>query len=280
MGRRSGFGGFINAMAREAARTQRVAAADQRRRERDYARAVRERERAVRDAHRRAVQAEKEARRAYLEERAEYVDQLNAELEARVEELLGVLDHTLSVDDAIDFGSLRLPEDFPAFAPPPELARASRAPSEGEYLSVLMKAPWYWFILPWLKRRYERRMAERMELARAQFAAAAAEHVRSERDRLEKVAQAQRTHEESRARHLTKVRQRNGEVDELERAYLAGEQDAVETYNSMVLERSQYPDGFPQEFRLAYVPASRELVLEYQMPEREVVPQVSEHKCV
>jgi restriction system protein len=31
----------------------------------------------------------------------------------------------------------------------------------------------------------------------------------------------------------------------------------------MVLEQSEYPEGFPQNFRLAYVPDAKEMVIEY-----------------
>jgi restriction system protein len=48
----------------------------------------------------------------------------------------------------------------------------------------------------------------------------------------------------------------------------------------MVLTRSVYPDDFPQEFRLAYVAESRELVVDYQLPTLVVVPAVSEVRYV
>lgn len=48
----------------------------------------------------------------------------------------------------------------------------------------------------------------------------------------------------------------------------------------MVLERSKYPDGFPQEFRIAYVEESKELVIEYQFPDINVVPNIEEYKYV
>jgi len=66
------------------------------------------------------------------------------------------------------------------------------------------------------------------------------------------------------------------DVNELEAAYRASDQDAVLTYNTMVLERSEYPDGFPQEFRLAYVPKSKELVIEYELPTPDIVPTIVE----
>ena len=77
-----------------------------------------------------------------------------------------------------------------------------------------------------------------------------------------------------------KVNDRNSEVDALAAAYFAKDPNAVVTYNSMVLERSAYPEGFPQEFRLAYIPESNELVAEYELPIPDIVPPVEEYRYV
>ena len=39
-----------------------------------------------------------------------------------------------------------------------------------------------------------------------------------------------------------------------------------------MLSASKYPDGFPHKYRMAYRPDPRELVVEYQLPTKEVVP--------
>jgi restriction system protein len=77
-----------------------------------------------------------------------------------------------------------------------------------------------------------------------------------------------------------KVHDRNSEVDALAAAYFAKDPNAVVTYNSVVLERSAYPEGFPQEFRLAYIPESNELVAEYELPIPDVVPAVEEYRYI
>jgi hypothetical protein len=38
--------------------------------------------------------------------------------------------------------------------------------------------------------------------------------------------------------------------------------------------------GFPQHHRIAYHPLAKQLVVEYQLPDREVVPQYSEYRYV
>lgn len=48
----------------------------------------------------------------------------------------------------------------------------------------------------------------------------------------------------------------------------------------MVLEKSAYPIEFPQNFKIAYVPESKELVIDYQFPDTTIIPTVSEYKYI
>lgn len=80
--------------------------------------------------------------------------------------------------------------------------------------------------------------------------------------------------------HDADVAKRNVEVSALAASYSAQEPDAITTYASMVLERSDYPEEFPQEFRVAYAPESKELVVEYELPAPEIVPIVTEVRYV
>jgi len=98
MGRRSGFGSFMAAVARDAARAQRQAATNQRR-------LIREHERAMRQAERTRILAAKEARQRYLEERLQEVEDKNEAVNEYILELQGILDFTLSIDDIISFDS-------------------------------------------------------------------------------------------------------------------------------------------------------------------------------
>jgi Restriction endonuclease len=54
----------------------------------------------------------------------------------------------------------------------------------------------------------------------------------------------------------------------------------VVTYIDLVLNASPSPDGFPAHWRLAYVPESRQLVIEYDLPEVDVVPTVNAYRYV
>lgn len=99
-------------------------------------------------------------------------------------------------------------------------------------------------------------------------------------ERNKKVAAIQEEYNVEKQAFDLKIQQRNQEIDELENAYNDNDPIAITAYCSMVLERSDYPDDFPQEFRIAYVPEPKELVVEYELPHKSIVPTVSEHKYV
>jgi restriction system protein len=71
-----------------------------------------------------------------------------------------------------------------------------------------------------------------------------------------------------------------GEIDTFEADYRRGDLDAIVSYCSLVLGLSRYPDGFPQEYKFAYLPESRQAIVEYELPTAEVVPTVKAYRYV
>src|SRR5690606_4116310 len=89
---------------------------------------------------------------------------------------------------------------------------------------------------------------EQVRAARWRYEQAPAQHAERERQRL---AQLKAAEEEN--------RRRDQEVQALHRDLAAGEPQAVVTYLDLVFNASPFPDGFPQHWRLAYVPDSHQL---------------------
>ena len=84
-----------------------------------------------------------------------------------------------------------------------------------------------------------------------------------------------------RAEQLKKeAKKQHLQVDSFEADYLCGDLDGVVSYCHMVLEASAYADGFPQDFKFAYVPESRQAVVEYELPTVEIVPTVKAYRYV
>jgi restriction system protein len=266
MARRSSFVSLINAVARDAARHQRQAEAERKRYERALVRTLRDRERMEK------LQT-KEDKQRYLEARIEETEDQNAELTEQIESLKTVLEQTLSVDDTITFDSLRIRDEYVHLPTPQELTIAKLPPDKQEFLSKV-KTPGLLEGALGLKGRYQRDL----QAAETQYEAARKAYEQSESERQARLQELHDQDEVARQAFLQKTLQRNQEVDDLEAAYQNADISAVITYNSMVLERSEYPEEFPQNFRLAHAPESKELVIEYELPAVGIVPDVAEYK--
>ncbi len=101
-----------------------------------------------------------------------------------------------------------------------------------------------------------------------------------ETQRQQALAVAKAEHE----RRVEKIREetaiQHSKVDQFKQNCAAGQPDALVDYFALVLETSSYPDGFPQHSKLAYVPESKQLVVEYDLPSFEVVPVAGSYKYV
>ncbi len=273
MSRKSSLTGVLTAVAREAARQQRnqqrQAAAAQRLAARNAAAWERESRRA-------RAAADKEERTRYLEGRVVEVDGLNAELAAQLDGLREILTKTLRADDKIAFSSLQITEEYGAFTPPSELAAPATRPDREAYLRTVQVPGRLARLIPGAKKRH----LEDLQEADERFEADDDRWRTGEAERAARLSAARAEYDAKRAAFELKKAQRNCEVAELEKAYRGGDPEAIVSYNTMVLERSKYPEDFPQEFQLAYVPDSRQIVVEYELPPPTVVPPVSTYSYV
>jgi restriction system protein len=169
---------------------------------------------------------------------------------ARIEEHRGILRATLAVDDRIRWEDLLDTNPYPHPQPRPEDVAAR--------MQVPPKRPFIEKIRPDLAARREE--AER------------AVHREYERLVYE--------HGEAARRHGLERQARNAEVQELRRGYEAGEPEAVERYISLVLANSAYPEGFPREFGVQYLPEERTAVVDVEVPPPGAVPRVIQYKYV
>jgi restriction system protein len=150
----------------------------------------------------------------------------------------------LTVNDAISFDSLRIKEQYPPFAPPREITANYPKPSREQFLSAVKAPGLFGKIVPGAKAKHERALGE----AEARYQAALNEYNMAAAERRARLDMLKADYDRSREAFILKRHQRNGEVDELESAYRAGEGEAIVAYSTMVLERSEYPDGFPRSF--------------------------------
>jgi restriction system protein len=269
MTRRSGFTGLMNSIARETARQARLAETDRKRNEREVIKLARERQRSL-------IQKEKVAKMNYLESRQEQVDDLNTELIERTAELKSILEHTLRHKDRISFNSLKIAEKFKPFIIPENVGSPLLKPSLESYTKVVQVPNILVKLIPGVEKKYKKAL----EKASSQFDSDFTLYQNRENERIKKLNAIKVAYVEEKSGFELKVKERSQEVDQFEKDYRGGERDAVISYNIMVLERSVYPEGFPQVFRIAYIQDSKELVIDYELPTKEVVPAILEYKYV
>jgi restriction system protein len=266
MGRSRGFTSVLVQMQRQAERDARARAAAQRRAKVEADRARRAFEQAT-------AADQKERARLYTESRIAEVAALNEGLTADNAALDGLLRDALAVDSFLDFESLMEAAPRPQYAPgalgvpePPPDPADFRPPALGGAQKLV----------PGAKQRY----AERFEAGRLQYEATVHAYQRREAERLGRLEQARIEHQRAIAAIEERVARQHAEVEAFKAAFAASEPEAVVQYFAFVLERSNYPEGFPQGFRLAYVPESRQLVIQYRMPGYSIIPAVDEFKYV
>jgi restriction system protein len=246
-------GGILTAMAREAQRSKRE-------REKAARAAEREHQTELRARMREQARADREAKERYLEDRAQEAAELTAEAAERTQQLMTILEHTLDVDDTVAFASLRLCESFDDWDA--QEGHSEPPPMRTAYTSKVRPPKGLSRLWPGSSRKFK----ERMLAAETAYAEALTVWQKDRQRRKQQFEQ--------------KRAQRDAEVDDLERAYGAGDPEAIVQYNTLVLERSQYPEGCPQDFRIAYSSDSRQLVIEYELPTADIVPMEIEYRHV
>lgn len=209
--------------------------------------------------------------RLYQESRAADVAASNEGLELRMQALATLLESTLGVDDHIDFDSLKIQPRMPVW--------------QHQHLEVAAPPPrWEAFLPPeptgMGKIFGKGKFQAAVDAARMRFQQAIGQHEVNERARMHALAQAQAAFSAMVDARKAEAAQQHAEIDAFRNEYEFGDPDAVVSYYDMVLQRSSYPDGFPQHFKIAFVPESRQLVVEYELPTVDVVPSVKLYRYV
>jgi restriction system protein len=126
----------------------------------------------------------------------------------------------------------------------------------------------------------KRQDAEAVEKGRQSYEQTLLARSGREHEREQKLVEAQSRYETAQDQERLKVESHNSQVDLLENCYQSGTSEGVTNYIAYVLARTFYPEDFPRENRLAYVPESKQLVVELMLPTVAVVPEVTLYRYV
>lgn len=266
MARRSGLVRAIAQAQREAER-KRIA---QERAQTQAAKAAAQAQKAYQRAQ---IADQKERARLYAESRAAQVAMQNDELESDIIRLNNLLLEALSIESFIDFQKLKETPNLPVFNPG-QLAIAEPPPSPQMFLppelTGLQK------LVPGAKEKHAKETAKAWEAYRTY----AAQHAAREAIRQQNLAQAKAAFDRQVAEIQQRTSAQHAEIDSFHREFSSSSPFAIVNYFTMVLTASNYPYGFPQHAKLAYVPESRQLVVEYDLPSLEIVPAIGSYKYI
>lgn len=207
------------------------------------------------------------------------IDKTKAAQEA-VEDLKNILSHALLVNDAIDWEQLKKKDVFNELAPqkPPAVTMPSRP---NEHDSSYCPPDWWSRFLAWprklsSKESFQQKFDE--DLRKWE------EVCRNLRLKIkeEEYVYLKATNEWARrkAAYPEEVRKINDAIEAQKNKYLKFDPNAIVDYCEMVLSNSQYPDLFPKDFELDYVPDNKTLIVEYQLPSLEEMPSLKEVKYI
>ncbi|WP_197280862.1 hypothetical protein [Bosea vaviloviae] len=237
------------AIARDVARAQKQADAMRlraaREQDRDFRANLREMAREERENLRSLKEQARDEKLQYLEHRQEEAESLSAEAQQRLDELNGVLGFTLLVNDRIDFDALRISDTVEPFKASGSVRVAEIRPLEKDYLANANVPTGWRKLLPGTEKKRIQALAD----AKQRFDQADASWQKREEDRIERLEADKRAHGNKVAALEAKKSTRNSEVDSFKAEYDTGDPTAIVAYCTMVLERSQYPEYFPQKFR-------------------------------
>jgi len=214
---------------------------------------------------------EKERKRLYLEGRTREAEALNNELDRNVAALEGILNATLEVDDYIDLDSLKQTYRQPTFYATG--FGAVKSEPEPEQVPPLSG---FGSLIPGAKAKHA--VAEQAaEVAHAEAVSAWRD---AEAEREQAIAAAKALHDEAAQKKREDTDAANAKIEEFRAKLDAGDPEAVVDFHGMVLDASGYPDSFPEGHKLAFVPESKQLVLEHDLPTFDVIPEAKAFKYV
>jgi len=293
----AGLGKFQRIQGTDRSVVNRRAAAKQREWDEQWARrcAVAETKQ-LRQEERERRASDRDAQRAYVEARKREAEEVTAAAEDAVRQIEQILQHTLNVDDRIDFETLK---DKSAFAEARPLAvPPQRLPEQPQPLAVVYVAPapsfWTQLIEVFSESARKRRLAAHAEQRRALDAKADVEYSRQMDSWRLDLADRQRANAEQADIHrmriaswsarkaLFEAQQKSGNdgINLLKQRYNARDPDAIEQHAALVLGASNYPDSFPQTFAVEYRNESKLLVVEYVLPLPAHLPNTKSAKYV
>jgi restriction system protein len=218
--------------------------------------------------------------------------ELNDDLKKTKSSFDNILKHTLKIDDAIDWDSLKSKKEFKV--DPSEtcedssfikhLTFSSNGEPTGHTKLEPTKEPDYeeffkssgWFFRTFRKKTLKSDFDEELKRWNDQFE----EVKKCNQERLDVFKRTLEKFEKLRSRYIEERNEKNKAVDLAKTKYENGDQDAIEEYCDMVLSNSIYPEVLNMSWQVSYNPENQSLVIDYEVPSPDDLPLIDSYKFV
>jgi restriction system protein len=188
---------------------------------------------------------QKERARLYSESRMAQVDVQNEQLEQDVIRLNNLLIEALTKDPYLDLNTLKQPPNLPIFSQGELLVVTTPPPPISSYIPP--EPTGFQKLLPGAKEKHAQQVVQAQALYNSHFYA----YSQREAERQRRLAEAQKAHERQVSEARQRVAAQHAEINDFQKALAANSPSAIVNYFTMVLEASDYPEGFPQSAKVA-----------------------------
>ncbi|HET9282146.1 MAG TPA: restriction endonuclease [Candidatus Angelobacter sp.] len=227
-----------------------------------------------------AKRQEKEERAWAKESKKQLAIDQTAELQKAIQDLDTLLISSLEPNHTIDWSTLKDTSEFPAAQPvPPVLPSPPPEPKFGEP-RFTPQLNWFTRLIPPVRQKAQAHALDLFNKAHQDWARAVTESDKLGRTRAEEFKKARELWEQNKARWQEDQAKSNATIDQAEENYRSGKPESVAEYCEMVLHNSEYPESFPSDAVVAYVPETRTAVVEYSLPDISALPKLKEVKYV
>jgi len=234
-----------------------------------------------------------ESRRRITEKKEANLEEANARTKQATEALKQIDDllvHTLSMDDTVDWESLKKKDEYSEESPAkPTKKDKKEYPPQPEKSSVEF-TPEFTFFEKLFKSKKERKIKEyenkyleaikKWEEQKVTIDKLNDQLNKDFENELQKWDKDVAEWEKRKNEFLQKQTDFNAKIDVMKESYLNKDITSIIEYSEMVLNNSKYPDSFPKNFELEYNPENKILIVEYELPSIECFPTVKEVKYI
>ena len=208
----------------------------------------------------------------------------------RLKEIDNLLHHTLSVDDTVNWETLKKKNKFPEKSPEkPEKKKYKESPPKPSRESPEF-IPTFTFFEKLMSSKKEKKIQEYDEKYRS--AISEWEKQKSLVDKFNHQIDANFDEDikkwenklvewNKRQEEFLKVQAEfNSRIDEMKDSYLSKNVNSIIEYCEMVLNNSEYPETITKNFELEYNPDTKILIVEYELPSIDCFPKIKEVKYI